>query len=116
MKALASNLLYSRFAYGLAGGFLAFHTMAGYPLNTSPEKPSTISMAPLKTAKERLSDKANDNQRIDNCKVAPNRRGPQTRAEDCKHDFVAGSKRAAFAGHGSQSADIRFSNTPHQEN
>ena len=37
---------------------------------------------PVKTSKERLSDKASDEQRIDNCHVAPERRGPVARP-DC---------------------------------
>jgi hypothetical protein len=39
-----------------------------------------------KTLKERLSDKASDEQRVDNCKVPVDRRGLKTRAEDCQHD------------------------------
>lgn len=35
----------------------------------------------VKTMKERLSDKASDEQRIDNCHVAPDRRGPKQRPE-----------------------------------
>ena len=31
------------------------------------------------TSKERLSDKASDNQRLDNCGVAPDRRGAEPR-------------------------------------
>jgi hypothetical protein len=37
---------------------------------------------PAKSAKERLSDKASDEQRVDNCKVPPDRRGPKPRP-DC---------------------------------
>src|SRR5215472_1610236 len=37
---------------------------------------------PEKTLKERLSDKASDDQRVDNCRVAPERRGPKARP-DC---------------------------------
>jgi hypothetical protein len=40
----------------------------------------TAAMAqPAKTAKERLTDKAADEQRVDNCGVAPERRGPTPR-------------------------------------
>jgi hypothetical protein len=39
-----------------------------------------IAMAePVKTMKERLSDKAADEQRVDNCKVPPERRGTRIR-------------------------------------
>jgi hypothetical protein len=34
---------------------------------------------PAKTSKERLSDKASDEQRVDNCKVPPERRGVAVR-------------------------------------
>jgi len=37
---------------------------------------------PVKTSKERLSDKASDDQRIDNCGVPLDRRGPEPRP-DC---------------------------------
>lgn len=37
------------------------------------------------TLKERLSDKASDNQRVDNCHVPPERRGPVPRP-DCPTD------------------------------
>ena len=37
------------------------------------------------TLKERLSDKASDNQRVDNCHVPPERRGPVPRP-DCPQD------------------------------
>ena len=37
---------------------------------------------PVKTSKERLSDKASDEQRVDNCGVPLDRRGPESRP-DC---------------------------------
>jgi hypothetical protein len=42
------------------------------------------------TLKERLSDKASDEQRVDNCKVPFDRRGPKPRSSEC-----AGHARAA---------------------
>jgi hypothetical protein len=45
--------------------------------------PSTQAAEPMATLKERLSDKASDNQRVDNCRVAIERRGPKPRP-DCK--------------------------------
>jgi hypothetical protein len=39
--------------------------------------------APVRTAKERLSGKAADEQRVDNCKVPPELRGPKPRPDDC---------------------------------
>jgi 2-hydroxychromene-2-carboxylate isomerase len=38
------------------------------------------------TLKERLGDKASDEQRVDNCKVPPERRGPKIRPDDCNHE------------------------------
>jgi hypothetical protein len=41
--------------------------------------------APTRTVKERLSSKASDDQRVDNCKVPPELRGPKPRPDDCGH-------------------------------
>jgi hypothetical protein len=38
---------------------------------------------PTRTAKERLGRKASDEQRIDNCKVPLDRRGPKPRPDEC---------------------------------
>jgi hypothetical protein len=38
---------------------------------------------PSKTGKERLSDKASDEQRVDNCKVPPERQGTKPRPSAC---------------------------------
>jgi hypothetical protein len=46
---------------------------------------------PLRTAKERLGGKASDEQRVDNCKVPPDLRGPKPRPEQC--DDGTGKKR-----------------------
>jgi hypothetical protein len=45
--------------------------------------PATAAGEPTATLKERLSDKASDNQRVDNCRVPVERRGPKPRP-DCK--------------------------------
>jgi hypothetical protein len=37
----------------------------------------------VRTGKERLGDKWNDEQRIDNCKVPPDKRGSKPRPEAC---------------------------------
>jgi hypothetical protein len=39
--------------------------------------------APVRTAKERLSGKSADEQRVDNCKVPLELRGPKPRPDDC---------------------------------
>lgn len=45
--------------------------------------PAAQAPAPVKTGKERLSDKASDEQRVDNCNVPPDRRGTKIRPDDC---------------------------------
>ena len=42
-----------------------------------------IRAGPLRIAKERLGGKASDEQRIDNCKVPADLRGPKPRPERC---------------------------------
>src|SRR5262245_36448674 len=42
-----------------------------------------IQTEPTRTAKERLGDKASDEQRVDNCKVPPAVRGPMPRPDEC---------------------------------
>jgi hypothetical protein len=41
------------------------------------------SRSPTRTAKERLSGKAADEQRVDNCKVPPEQRGSKRRPDAC---------------------------------
>ena len=38
---------------------------------------------PIRTAKERLGGKASDEQRVDNCKVPRDLRGPKPRPDEC---------------------------------
>jgi hypothetical protein len=38
------------------------------------------------TLKERLGDKASDDQRVDNCKVPVERRGTKVRPDNCAHE------------------------------
>jgi hypothetical protein len=38
---------------------------------------------PARTGKERLGGKASDEQRVDNCKVPPDLRGPKPRPDRC---------------------------------
>jgi hypothetical protein len=42
-----------------------------------------IRAGPLRTAKERFGGKASDEQRVDNCKLPPDLRGPKPRPERC---------------------------------
>lgn len=43
-----------------------------------------VQTAPARTIKERLSGKASDEQRVDNCKVPVELRGPKPRPDDCR--------------------------------
>jgi hypothetical protein len=52
--------------------------------------------AEVKTLKEKLSDKASDGQRVDNCRVPPDRRGSMPRP-DCPPDPTTASKTAGGA-------------------
>jgi len=57
----------------------------------------------LETLKERLSDKASDDQRVDNCRVPPDRRGPTPRP-GCR-DKAAAKASAAVRDGKRQDAD-----------
>ena len=46
--------------------------------------PPEQASAPVKTGKERLSSKASDEQRVDNCKVPPELRGTTVRPDACE--------------------------------
>lgn len=59
--------------------------------------PAEQSSASTKTLKERLSDKASDEQRVDNCKVPMERRGPKPRPEGCGPAQTGGTPEAAAA-------------------
>jgi hypothetical protein len=55
--------------------------------------PATVQSGPQatgtvrrETLKERLGDKASDEQRVDNCKVPPERRGTKVRPDGCEHE------------------------------
>jgi hypothetical protein len=45
--------------------------------------PVTSTTAPVATGKERLGDKASDNQRVNDCRVPPEKRGPSERPTEC---------------------------------
>ena len=46
-----------------------------------------------RTGKERLGGKASDEQRVDNCKVPPDRRGATQRPDTCREDASTGLTR-----------------------
>ena len=73
----------------LAGAFAFIAASAGAdePISTvAPATPtsSVRTPAPVKTGKERLSSKASDEQRVDNCKVPQQLRGTTVRSDTCE--------------------------------
>jgi len=54
-----------------------------------------VAAEPAKTMKERLSDKAADEQRVDNCKIPPERRGTTPRPDCPETAAPAAPKNAA---------------------
>jgi hypothetical protein len=52
-------------------------------------QPPTVQSPPVKTGKERLSGKANDEQRVDNCKVPPELHGTTPRPDACDSKLEA---------------------------
>jgi hypothetical protein len=53
---------------------------------TSPVAPPSPTAAPQNlTGKERLGEKWKDEQRLDNCKVPPDKRGARPRPDSCPH-------------------------------
>jgi len=60
--------------------------------SVSGEDPKAVRQFAL-TAKERLGSKAADNQRVNNCKVPPERRGGKIRPDACRwFNVLTGSK------------------------
>jgi hypothetical protein len=53
------------------------------PGATSRAEGEVSPVQPIRTAKERLGGKASDEQRIDNCKVPRELRGPKPRPDEC---------------------------------
>jgi hypothetical protein len=67
---------------------LALAAVLGFPAAGHAEdavSPHPTPTFPAKTGKERLSDKASDEQRVDDCKVPPARRGTKVRSTSCDH-------------------------------
>ena len=62
---------------------------------SSPQQGETkqFQAEPTRTGKERLGGKASDEQRVDNCKVPPDLRGPKPRPDDCGDGASTRSKR-----------------------
>ena len=53
--------------------------------DAAPAPQAATTMRP-QTLKERLGDKASDEQRVDNCKVPVERRGTKVRPDGCEHE------------------------------
>ena len=56
-------------------------------------EPKQLRAEPTRTGKERLGDKATDEQRFDNCNVPLELRGPKPRPDNCIDDVRANSQR-----------------------
>lgn len=70
------------------------NSIAALALVASIAQPSVIAMAEQpKTAKERLAEKASDDQRVDDCGVPLGRRGPEPRP-GCSEDEEAAPSEA----------------------
>ena len=66
----------------IAVSFGSARAQDGAPAPNVPQAATT--MRP-QTLKERLGDKASDEQRVDNCKVPAERRGTKVRPDSCEH-------------------------------
>ena len=91
LRGYASLAAFAVLALAWAGSARAAD-MAAEPV-TRDESPEA------KTLKERLSDKASDEQRVDNCRVPPGERGPKPRpgcsADDARASTAAGKRERA---------------------
>jgi hypothetical protein len=71
----------------ILGAFAAAPLAADEPAPTvapATQPPTEQAPVPVKTGKERLSSKASDEQRVDNCKVPPELRGTAVRSDACE--------------------------------
>lgn len=62
--------------------YAALHACACAASASAPASAASAASEP-KTLKERLGDKASDEQRVNNCKVPPDRRGTKVRPDTC---------------------------------
>ena len=68
----------------LAARVRALAMVLAMPLVAAPSNAGDdIRAGPTRTAKERLGGKASDEQRVDNCKVPLDLRGPKPRPDQC---------------------------------
>jgi hypothetical protein len=74
---------YSLLLVAASAGVLALCPVLVRADEPAPTTAVVTPPAPEKTGKERLSDKASDEQRVDNCRVPPERRGTKPRPNGC---------------------------------
>jgi hypothetical protein len=55
--------------------------------------PKPVKTEPTRTGKERLGGKSSDEQRVDNCNVPPELRGPKPRPDHCVDDVSTSPRR-----------------------
>ena len=88
-------MMYKNALVVVVGMIIAFEASSARAQDAAPAPQAVTTMRP-QTLKERLGDKASDEQRVDNCKVPPERRGSKTRPDGCEHEVnpasAAGSK------------------------
>lgn len=85
MKMNITHIIRRIFVYGLLGGVLLLSPLSVYSGKVAIKSEAN---KPLLTAKERLSNKAADNQRVNNCKVPLEKRGAEIRPDGCKKLLV----------------------------
>jgi hypothetical protein len=67
----------------MAGILLLVLAALATPSAASRAEGGASHVQPVRTAKERLGGKASDEQRVDNCKVPLDLRGPKPRPDEC---------------------------------
>lgn len=71
------------------GPFVALLVLLAVTAQAQDSSPAPVVPAvATKTAKERLIDKAADEQRVDNCNVPAEKRGPKPRPDACANERV----------------------------
>ncbi|MBN3754413.1 hypothetical protein G3N95_15795 [Paraburkholderia sp. Tr-20389] len=77
-------------AFAIVRVFAALAVMCGAVSPLAAAQGDAAASEP-KTLKERLGDKASDDQRVDNCKVPVAERGSKVRPDDCSHGRASGN-------------------------
>ncbi|HML13086.1 MAG TPA: hypothetical protein VK456_07240 [Xanthobacteraceae bacterium] len=58
------------------------------PAGAGGDAAARAAPAPVRTGKERLGEKWSDEQRVDNCKVPPDKRGAKARPDTCPPELT----------------------------